>query len=149
VRERGDRRHREAGFTLLELLVVLMVLALLAGLVAPRVLGYLEGARRDAAALQIRRLATALEYFRLDAGRYPTAEEGLAALVTRPAGVRRWNGPYIEGALPRDPWGRPYVYRTPAEGAPYEILSLGADGAPGGEGEDADVSSLHLDDDAG
>ncbi len=149
MRERGDRRHREAGFTLLELLVVLMVLALLAGLVAPRVLGYLEGARRDAAALQIRRLATALEYFRLDAGRYPTAEEGLAALVTRPAGVRRWNGPYIEGALPRDPWGRPYVYRTPAEGAPYEILSLGADGAPGGEGEDADVSSLHLDDDAG
>ncbi len=146
---RASSKRRDAGFTLLELLVVLMVLALLAGLVAPRVLGYLEGARRDTAALQIRRLTTALEYFRLDAGRYPTAEEGLAALVERPAGVARWNGPYIEGGLPRDPWGRPYVYRAPAEGAPYEILSLGADGAPGGEGEDADISSLRLDDAAG
>lgn len=140
------RSRRDAGFTLLELLVVLIVLALLAGLVAPRVMGYLAGARRDTAELQIRRLATVLEYYRLDTGRYPTEQEGLRALVERPAGVDRWNGPYIEGGLPEDPWGHPYVYRAPADGAPFEILSLGADGAPGGEGEDADISSLHLND---
>ncbi len=145
----GAKADREAGFTLLELLVVLAILALLAGLVAPRVMGYLAGAKRETAELQIRRLSTVLEYYRLDTGRYPTTAEGLKALVERPPGAGRWNGPYLEGGLPRDPWGNPYVYRAPAEGAPYEILSLGADGRPGGEGEDADISSLHLRDAAG
>lgn len=139
----------EAGFTLLELLVVLAILALLAGLVAPRVMGYFTTAKRETAEIQIRRLSTILEYYRLDTGRYPTAAEGLRALVERPAGAERWNGPYLEGGLPLDPWGHPYVYRAPADGAPYEILSLGADGRPGGEGEDADVSSLRLGDAAG
>jgi general secretion pathway protein G len=131
-----------AGFTLLELLVVLVVLALLAGLVAPRVLDYLGGARHDAAKLQIGRLATVLEYYRLDTGGYPTGEQGLEALLRPPPGVEGWKGPYLEGSeLPRDPWGRPYVYRAPAGDAPFEIVSLGADGRPGGEGEDADISS--------
>lgn len=144
----GKRAH-EAGFTLLELLVVLAILALLAGLVAPRVMGYFATAKRGTAEIQIRRLSTVLEYYRLDTGRYPTTAEGLKALVERPPGAGRWNGPYLEGGLPLDPWGHPYVYRAPAEGAPYEILSLGADGRPGGEGEDADISSLRLRDAAG
>ncbi|GBD45010.1 Type II secretion system protein G [bacterium HR40] len=137
-----DCRAGERGFTLLELLVVLVVLALLAGLVAPRVLDYLAGAKRDAAKLQIDRLATVLEYYRLDTGSYPSTEQGLEALLRPPAGVAGWKGPYLDnGALPEDPWGRRYVYRAPAGEAPFEILSLGADGKPGGEGEDADISS--------
>lgn len=139
--ERRGRRSR-AGFTLLELLVVLVVLALLAGLVAPRVLDYLGGAKRDAAKLQIERLATVLEYYRLDTGSYPTGEQGLEALLRPPPGVEGWKGPYLEGGeLPPDPWGHPYVYRAPAGDAPFEIVSLGADGRPGGEGEDADISN--------
>ncbi len=136
-------RRRRAGFTLIELLVVLAILALLAGLVGPRVLNQLGGAKSKTAAVQIADLDKALELFKLDVGRYPTTEEGLAALQTRPASVATgWAGPYLKGGLPNDPWGRPYKYTLGADGA-IEILSLGADGAPGGEGENVDLRNQH------
>jgi len=139
TRSTGDG---EAGFTLLELLVVLAVLALLAGLVAPRVMSYLGGARQDTARLQIDRLATVLDFYRLDVGSYPTTEQGLHALIEAPPGVEGWRGPYLdEKEVPRDPWGNPFVYRAPGAESAFELLSLGADGRPGGEGEDADLSS--------
>lgn len=140
-RERRGRR-REAGFTLIELLVVLVILGLLAALAGPRVLGYLSGARGDAARLQIQSLEQALDLYRLDTGGYPTTQQGLQALIRDPGGVRGWRGPYLDAAtVPTDPWGRPYVYRMPGERGAYDLLSLGADGAPGGSGEAADVAS--------
>ena len=132
---RGKRRH---GFTLVELLVVLAILALLAGIVGPKVLGQLGGAKAKTAAVQIADLDKTLELFKLDVGRYPTAEEGLDALVKKPASAASWSGPYLKGGVPVDPWSHPYVYR-PGAGGSFEILSLGADGAPGGEGENADI----------
>lgn len=126
------------GFTLVELLVVLAILALLAGIVGPRVLGQLGGAKSKAAAVQIADLEKTLELFKLDVGRYPTAEEGLDALVKKPANAASWTGPYLKGGIPLDPWAHPYVYK-PGTGGNFEILSLGADGAPGGEGENADI----------
>ncbi len=141
-RQAEPQTDREAGFTLLELLVVLAVLALLAGLVAPRVLSYLGGARQDTARLQIDRLATVLDFYRLDVGSYPTTEQGLQALLEAPAGVEGWRGPYLdEKELPRDPWGNPFVYRAPGRERAFDLVSLGADGRPGGEGEDADISN--------
>ena len=132
---------RDAGFTLLELLVVLAILALLAGVATPAVIGYLGKAKSDTAQLQIGIFEEALDRYRLDAGGYPTQQQGLDALLTRPAEARRWSGPYLKGAkAPLDPWGRPYVYRTPGTGGrDYDLYSLGADGVEGGEGEDADV----------
>ncbi|MFC5500504.1 type II secretion system major pseudopilin GspG [Caenimonas terrae] len=127
-----------AGFTLVELLVVLAILTLLAGLVGPRVLSQLGGAKTKTAAVQIADIDKALELFKLDVGRYPTTEEGLDALAKRPASVTTgWSGPYLKGSLPTDPWGKPYHYQL-TNGA-VEILSYGADGAPGGEGENADI----------
>lgn len=127
--------HR--GFTLVELLVVLVILTLLAGLVGPRFLNQLGGAKSKTAAVQIADLEKGLDLFKLDIGRYPTTDEGLAALVKAPSGLPSWNGPYIKGEVPQDPWGRPYRYT--AQGGKVEIVSFGADGAPGGEGEDADI----------
>lgn len=127
------------GFTLIELLVVLAILGLLAGLVGPRVLAQLGGAKSKTAALQISDVDKSLELLKLDVGRFPTTEEGLAALVTRPASMAAgWSGPYLKGALPVDPWGRAYQYKLNADGS-VDIASLGADGAPGGEGENADL----------
>jgi len=125
------------GFTLVELLVVLVILTLLAGLVGPRFLNQLGGAKSKTAAVQIADLEKGLDLFKLDVGRYPSTEEGLAALVKAPSGVASWNGPYVKGEIPLDPWGRPYRYT--AQGGKVEIVSLGADGAPGGTGEDADI----------
>jgi len=139
----GARRlHAQAGFTLIELLVVLGIVALLAGLVAPRVVRYLGGARSQAAEVQIRSIMQAMELFRLDIGRYPTQAESLAALVRRPSSAPRWSGPYLdrEAAL-LDPWGVPYQYRTPGRRAAQEVFTLGADRAEGGEGEARDVRS--------
>lgn len=130
-------RHRARGFTLIELLVVLVILTLLAGLVGPRVLSQLGGAKSKTAAVQIADLEKSLDLFKLDVGRYPSAEEGLEALASRPATAQGWNGPYVKGALPADPWGRPYKYALAAGGV--QIMSLGADGQPGGDGENADI----------
>ena len=133
------RKRRAGGFTLIELLVVLVILTLLAGLVGPRVMSLLGGAKSKTAALQITDLEKTLEIFKLDVGRFPTTEEGLAALVTKPASVSGWNGPYIKGGLPSDPWGKPYVFTSPAASGGIEILTLGADGVVGGDGENADI----------
>lgn len=130
---------RAKGFTLIELLVVLAILTLLASLVGPKVLGQLGGAKSKTAALQIADLEKSLELFKLDVGRFPTTKEGLEALATRPAGLAGWNGPYIKGAVPQDPWGKPYVFNSPVPNSGIEILTLGADGVVGGDGENADI----------
>ncbi len=139
---RRSRRAVARGFTLLELLVVLAILALLAAFVAPRVFNYLSGAKSDVAVLQMQAIVTALDLYRLDTGRLPAAEEGLAALARPPAQASAgWNGPYLKGgAVPKDPWARDYIYRPDEDGGGFTILSLGADGREGGDGEDRDLS---------
>ncbi|SRR5690606_32889318 len=134
---RSDR-----GFTLLELLVVLVILGLIAGVVGPRVMKHVGASKTRTAAIQIEELATALETYRLELDRYPTSDEGLQALVARPAGEARWNGPYLrKPVVPKDPWGRDYRYRQPGEHGAFDLYSLGADDREGGEGENADVVS--------
>ncbi|KQR41397.1 type II secretion system major pseudopilin GspG [Acidovorax sp. Leaf160] len=132
-------RRSARGFTLIELLVVLAILTLLAGLVGPRVLNQLGGAKSKTAGVQIADLDKSLELFKLDVGRYPTTEEGLEALVKRPGAVNGWAGPYLKGGVPTDPWGHAYRYTGPGANGGIEILSLGSDGAPGGDGEAADI----------
>ena len=137
-----DDRNREgeAGFTLLELLVVMVIMVMLAGLIAPRVLAYVGTSKAKAAKIQIQGLSSALELYKLDTGRYPTSSQGLKSLVRKPAGVRNWAGPYMnDDALPRDPWGNSYKYKYPGSKKRFDIVSLGADHKRGGEGEDADV----------
>lgn len=129
------------GFTLLELLVVLAILGLLAGLVGPRVLNQFGGAKVKTAAIQIADFDKTLELFKLDVGRFPTSDEGLDALVKRPGTVNGWNGPYVKGELPKDPWGNAYRYVNPGPNGAPEIVSLGSDAAPGGDGEAADIRS--------
>src|SRR5450830_543584 len=131
--------RRSKGFTLIELLVVLAILTMLAGLVGPRVLSLLGGAKSKTAAVQIADLEKTLELFKLDVGRFPTTAEGLDALVNKPAAANGWNGPYLKGGVPNDPWGKPYKFTSPTADGGVEILSLGADGLPGGEGENADI----------
>jgi general secretion pathway protein G len=135
----------QAGFTLVEMLVVLTIIALILGLVGPRVLNYLSESRVKTAKLQIESFGSSLDLFYLDNGRYPTTSEGLNALVQRPTGIEVWNGPYIKGAkVPSDPWGHPYQYRSPVENenAPYEVVSYGSDGREGGTGTAADISNV-------
>jgi general secretion pathway protein G len=135
-------RVHEAGFTLVELLVVMVILVLLASLVAPRVIGYLGSSRTKSAKVQIESLSTSLELFKLDTGRYPNDREGLDALVQRPNDAKNWSGPYLKkDKVPLDPWGKPYHYRFPGQRGPFDIYSLGADNREGGEGEDQDVTS--------
>jgi general secretion pathway protein G len=145
--ENGIARARSAGmagYTLIEMLVVLTIISLIVGLVGPRVLNYLSESRVKTAKLQIENLGSALDLFYMDTGRYPTTSEGLAALVQRPSDVEVWNGPYIKGSrLPPDPWGNNYLYRSPVEHLPpYEIISLGSDGHEGGTGTAADISNV-------
>lgn len=135
-------RDRRGGFTLIELLVVLVILSLVMGLVGPQVLNYLVSSRERAAKLQIESFASALDLYFLDNGRYPSASEGLAALVRRPASADRWSGPYLQQPdVPMDPWGNPYEYRVPGANAPYAIVSLGADGQRGGTDDGADITN--------
>lgn len=134
------RRHGR-GFTLLELLVVLVVLGLLAGIVGPKYFSQLGKSEAKVARAQIEGLAKALDLYRLDVGRYPTSEQGLVALVSRPSDEARWDGPYLQKAVPLDPWSREYLYRSPGENAEYDLLSLGKDGQPGGEGENAEIAN--------
>lgn len=130
----------DKGFTLVELLVVLVILGLLAALVGPQLFPKLGKGKQSAAKAQIELFEQALDQFRLDVGRYPTSQEGLQALVTNP-GIDKWEGPYLKKVLPNDPWGRPYIYTSPGEHGEYDIVSYGRDGKPGGEGEDKDVVS--------
>jgi general secretion pathway protein G len=131
--------NKRKGFTLLELLVVIVIIGLLAGYVAPRYFSQVGKSEIQVAKAQIESLEKALDQFRLDTRRYPTAEEGLEVLVSRPANVQGWSGPYLKKAVPNDPWGRPYVYRVPGEKHEFEIASYGRDGKAGGSGEDADI----------
>ena len=140
--EKSNTAKRSRGFTLVELLVVLLILGLLAGLVGPRVLKYLGGAKSDTAQLQIGEFGAGLDLYHLEVGRYPTSDEGLAALVMQPTGVNNWNGPYLKkNDVPIDPWGNTYHYRSPGENGDYDLYSLGRDSENGGEGEDAEVVS--------
>jgi len=166
-------RHRR-GFTLIELLVVLVILGLVSAFAAPRVLDYLSGAKRDTAQIQIERLSEVLDLYKLEVGEYPSTDQGLEALIEKPAGVSGWNGPYLKQGREMlvdpwgnpyqyrhpggvsgwngpylkqgremlvDPWGNPYQYRQPGEHGSFDLYSHGADGEPGGEGENADVTN--------
>jgi len=136
----GNRR-RSAGFTLMELLVVLAILGLLMSLVGPQVLRQLGGAKTKTALIQIRDLEQALEMYKLDVGRYPNNAQGLEALVRNPGGVAGWNGPYLKSDVPNDPWNQPYHYKYPGDRGELDIYTYGQNGAPGGDGEDADVGN--------
>jgi general secretion pathway protein G len=137
-----NKNRRDAGFTLIELLVVIAILGLLIGFVGPTVIRQFGSAKHKIAEQSIERIVGVLDIYKLDTGNYPTTQDGLNALVSKPTRVSGWNGPYVKdaGAL-RDPWGRPFDYRSPGQraGQPFDIISLGADGRSGGDGEDADI----------
>jgi general secretion pathway protein G len=136
------RRQCANGFTLLELLVVIVIIGLLAAYVGPKYFSQLGKSEVTIAKAQIEAFEKALDTYRLDVGRYPNTEEGLAALlVAPPSGVAKWNGPYLKKAVPPDPWGHPFQYRSPGPKGEFEILSLGRDGQPGGTGENADITN--------
>jgi general secretion pathway protein G len=146
LRQRNEKRRtrwkQAKGFTLIELIIVVVILGLLAGLVVPRLFKHVGQAKIATAKAQISAFQTALGAYKLDTGKFPTTEEGLQALRTAPSGVRNWNGPYLPKDIPLDPWGNPYVYKYPGDhGDEPDVVSNGADGRPGGEGEDADVLS--------
>lgn len=139
--DKSARTPTEAGFTLVELLVVLVILSLLAALVGPRVVGYMGQSKIKAARIQIAGFQTALDLFRLDVGRYPLQSEGLAALTSVPAAAIGWAGPYLDKDIAADPWGTPYAYAAQGNGEGFLLLSLGADGREGGEGDNADIGN--------
>jgi general secretion pathway protein G len=137
-----ERRKRQAGFTLLELLVVLAILGLLAAIVGPQVIKYLGSSKTQTASVQAKNIAASLELFRLDAGRYPSSTEGLSALMKAPAAVPVWNGPYLPQASALiDPWGNPYQIKVPGDHGEIDVFSLGSDNAAGGTGEAKDVGN--------
>lgn len=136
---RSDGAQR--GFTLLELLVVMVIIGLLAGFVGPRLFAQIGKSEQKVTRAQIDALQKALDQYRIDVGRYPSSEQGLPALVAKPGDEAKWTGPYLAKAVPKDPWGREYVYRNPGEHGDYDLLSHGKDGRPGGDGDDADVTS--------
>ena len=142
TRRSDDLRCGQRGFTLLELLVVLAILGLLIGLVAPAALRQLGSAKEKIAHQSIERLAGVLDIYKLDVGTYPTTDQGLQALITQPSGITHWNGPYLKGEkVPEDPWGRPFIYRSPSQrpGHEYDLLSLGPTGRSGGTGSEAAI----------
>jgi general secretion pathway protein G len=139
---RPRARSGEHGFTLVEILVVITIIGLIMALVGPRVLNYLGESKVKTARIQIQSFGSALDLFYLDAGRYPSSQEGLGALVQPAAGITAWNGPYLKGgSVPTDPWGKPYVYRAPGQHGAYDVVSYGADGQEGGTGTAADITS--------
>ena len=134
---------RERGMTLIEILVVLVLIGVVLGIVGGNFIGKGEKAKADAAKIEIGQISQTLDLYKLEIGRYPTTQEGLQALISAPAGVTNWNGPYWKkSTVPKDPWGNEYKYASPAQNAPYEISSLGADGKEGGDGPNKDLSSL-------
>jgi len=145
MRARGRRRsavRADRGFTLVEVLVVITIIGLVMGLVGPRVLNHLSESKAKAAKIQIESLTSALDLYFLDTGQHPAGSDGLSALVQRPGSVTGWNGPYLRSnTVPNDPWGKPYVYRSPGQHGNYDILSYGSDGQEGGSGAAADVTS--------
>ena len=141
IRVRPPHGHRTRGFTLLELLVVMVIIGLLAGIVAPQYFSQLGKSNTKVAKAQIESFGQALDQYRLDVGQYPNAEQGMAALRLAPPQSTRWQGPYLKRDIPLDPWGRAYLYRSPGQHGDYDLLSLGADGQPGGDGEAGDVTS--------
>jgi general secretion pathway protein G len=139
IRQRKKSFAATAGFTLLELLVVMVIIGLLAGFVAPKFFAQIGKSETKTARAQIDSLEKALDQYRLDLGRYPTNEQGLAALTERPAGETKWAGPYLKKQVPPDPWARPYVYKFPGEHGEYDLFTYGKDGQPGGSGEAEDI----------
>jgi len=132
-------RQREKGFTLIEILIVVIIIGLLASLVGPKLWSKLSGAKQKSAKAQIELFGTALDAFRLDTGRYPTTEEGLKALREKPSGADQWQGPYLTKEIPLDPWNHPYVYKCPGDHGEYDLISYGLDGVEGGDGENQDI----------
>ena len=133
--------RNNSGFTLIELLVVMIIIGLLAALVGPRFIRQEEKAKLKAARAQIELLSTSLDTFRLDVGRYPTSEEGLDALLRKPGSVDKWDGPYLKKDVPLDPWSKAYVYKSPGDHGAFDLLSYGADGVAGGEGDNHDIAN--------
>jgi general secretion pathway protein G len=146
IKQSRSHKDRERGFTLVEMLVVITIIALIMSLVGPRVLNYLTESKVKAARIQIQSFSSALDLLYLDTGRYPSSAEGLQALTKPSSSMPGWNGPYLKGAsVPNDPWGKPYVYRSPAERSKYEITSYGSDGQEGGTGTASDIISANND----
>ncbi len=141
IGEGSSPRRLAHGFTLLELLVVMVIIGLLAAYVGPRFFSQIGKSEQKAAKAQLDAFEKALDQYRLDTGRYPTTDQGLAALMARPGNEARWNGPYLKKAVPPDPWGRPYLYKLPGEHGEYDLWSYGKDGQAGGTGDDEDVTS--------
>jgi general secretion pathway protein G len=136
------RRRRGRGMTLIEILVVLVLIAIVMGIVGGNFIGQGEKAKAKAAKIEIGQISQSLDLFKLEVGRYPSTQEGLQALISAPAGVSNWNGPYWKkGTVPKDPWGNEYKYAAPGTAGPYDITSLGADGKEGGEGNDKDITN--------
>lgn len=136
-----DNRHMHSGFTMMELLIVLVIIGLLAALVGPALYQRIAPAKQSVARAQIENFMTALDSYFVDTGKFPSAQQGLQALRLRPESEARWQGPYLKKEIPADPWGNPFVYRSPGRNGGYELLSLGADGREGGEAENHDVAS--------
>ena len=136
------RRRTRSGMTLIEILVVLVLIGIVLGIVGGNFIGKGEKAKADAAKIEIGQIGQTLDLYKLEIGRYPTTQEGLQALIAAPAGVTNWNGPYWKkSTVPKDPWGNEYKYTSPGQSAPYEIISLGADGKEGGDGPNKDILS--------
>lgn len=136
----GQCRRREAGFTLMEMIVVLVLIGLIAAVAVPQVMKLMESAKAKTARLQLDTVSQSLAVFQMDTGEYPTTQQGLAALWTAPEGLDTWNGPYLKSERQlRDPWGRPLIYRAPGNERAFDLMTLGADGKEGGKGDDADL----------